>query len=229
MGKRVKKPHRASPSGGRSHALRAFRILTAEFPAAATALTYGNPFQLLVATILSAQCTDERVNKVTPELFRKYPDARSLAAVSQAELENEIRPTGFYRNKAKNIVGCARALVERHGGDVPADMEALTALPGVGRKTANVVLGQAFGITSGIVVDTHVHRIARRLGWTEADQPEQIEQDLMELFPREKWIDVGSVLILHGRRTCVARKPRCSSCAVRMLCPSAIVIPPERL
>lgn len=228
MGKRVKKPHRASPSGGRSHALRAFRILTAEFPAAATALTYGNPFQLLVATILSAQCTDERVNKVTPGLFRKYPDAPSFAAVSQAELENEIRSTGFFHNKSKNIIACARALVERHAGEVPADMEALTALPGVGRKTANVVLGQAFGIASGVVVDTHVARISRRLGWTKEEQPEKIEQDLIALFPREKWIAVGSVLILHGRRTCLARTPRCSSCSVRLLCPSAIVIPAKR-
>lgn len=216
---------RAHRDDVQARALKVLNILSQEFPLAATALTFANPFQLLVATILSAQCTDERVNKVTPGLFAKFPDARSFAAVSQAELENEIRSTGFYRNKAKNIIACAKALLERHGGEVPADMDALTRLPGVGRKTANVVLGQSFGIASGVVVDTHVHRLARRLGWTRADQPEKIEQDLMELFPGDRWIEVGSVLILHGRRTCIARKPRCPDCSVRALCPSAIPIP----
>ncbi len=225
MKARAPRKSRKVRSDAKTHALKVLRILIKEFPAAATALTFGNPFQLLVATILSAQCTDERVNKVTPGLFAKFPGARSLAAVSQAELENEIRSTGFYRNKAKNIIACSRALLERHGGEVPADMDALTHLPGVGRKTANVVLGQAFGIAAGVVVDTHVHRLARRLGWTRADQPEKIEQDLMKLFPGDKWIEVGSVLILHGRRTCVARKPRCPNCSVRALCPSAIPIP----
>jgi endonuclease-3 len=205
----------------RARALKALRILSKEFPEAATALQYENPFELLISTILSAQCTDERVNKVAPGLFKKYHDARGFAAAAQAELEMDIRSTGFYRNKAKNIIACARALVERHGGEVPADMDALVALPGVGRKTANVVLGQAFGVVSGVVVDTHVHRLARRLGWSKADKPEQVELDLMTLFPRENWIEVGSVLILHGRRTCVARKPRCASCSVSALCPSA--------
>ncbi len=231
-GTRAKSPEslalREDSRGLRSRARKVLGLLSREFPGAATALTFHDPFQLLVATILSAQCTDERVNKVTPGLFTKYPDARRFAAASQAELEQEIRSTGFYRNKAKNILACSRALMERHGGEVPPEMEALVALPGVGRKTANVVLGQAFGIVSGVVVDTHVQRISGRLGWTKAEQPERIEQDLMALFPRESWIEVGSVLILHGRRTCIARKPRCSSCTVRTLCPSAIVIPAKR-
>ncbi len=222
---RAARKSRANRDDVQAGALKVLDILNAEFPLAATALTFANPFQLLVATILSAQCTDERVNKVTPGLFAKFPDARSFAAVSQAELEKEIRSTGFYRNKAKNIIACSQALLERHGGEVPADMDALTHLPGVGRKTANVVLGQSFGIASGVVVDTHVHRLSRRLGWTRADQPEKIEQDLMELFPRDRWIEVGSVLILHGRRTCIARKPRCPDCSVRALCPSALPIP----
>ncbi len=212
----------------KSRALKTLRLLSGEFPGAATALTFQNPFQLLVATILSAQCTDERVNKVTPALFARCPTAADYAAIPTAELEALIQSTGFFRNKAKSIIGCSRALVERHGGEVPPDMEALVALPGVGRKTANVVLGQAFGVVSGVVVDTHVHRVSRRLGWTKADQPDRIEQDLMELFPKENWIEVGSVLILHGRRTCMARKPLCPSCAVRNLCPSAIVIPAKR-
>jgi endonuclease-3 len=204
------------------------QILAREFPGAVTELRHENPFQLLIATILSAQCTDERVNKVTPGLFAKFRDAREFAAVAQEELETEIRSTGFYHNKAKNIIACSRALVERHGGEVPADMEALVSLPGVGRKTANVVLGQAFGIVAGIVVDTHVHRLAQRLGWSKAGQPERVEQDLMALFPENDWIMVGSVLVLHGRRTCAARKPLCHSCSVRELCPSALPIPPGR-
>jgi endonuclease-3 len=223
-----KHPRGAKPASERSRALNALRTLSKEFPGAATALQYENPFELLISTILSAQCTDERVNRVTPGLFKKYHDARGFSAASQAELEMDIRSTGFYRNKARNIIACARALVERHGGEVPADMDALVALPGVGRKTANVVLGQAFGVVSGVVVDTHVQRIARRLGWSEADRPEEIEQDLMKLLPRENWIEVGSVLILHGRRTCVARNPRCGSCAIAALCPSATIAPAKR-
>ncbi len=216
-----------SPGVRREIAIRVMQKLMEEFPGAVTALVHQDPFQLLVATILSAQCTDERVNLVTPGLFRKYPDAPAFAAVKQEELEVDIHSTGFYRSKAKNIIACSRALMERHGGRVPADMELLLALPGVGRKTANVVLGQSFGIVSGIVVDTHVHRIARRLGWSEAEQPERVEQDLIELFPKEYWIPVGSVLILHGRRTCAARKPLCASCSVSDLCPSAVVLPSE--
>ncbi len=211
-----------------ARATRASTVLTAlrsEFPAAKTALTHANALQLLVATILSAQCTDERVNMVTPGLFAKYPTAKDFADLEPAVLEREIRSTGFFRMKAKNIIGCCRALVERHGGQVPDRMDDLVLLPGVGRKTANVVLGQAFGITSGVVVDTHVHRLARRLGFTEADTPEKIEQDLMSVFPKKDWIDVGSILILHGRRTCKARTPLCGTCAVRSLCPSALPAP----
>jgi endonuclease III len=212
---------RESPENRRARAGKILGVLRKEFPNALTALTHENPFQLLIATILSAQCTDERVNKVTPALFRARPSPAYFAETSQSELENEIRSTGFYRMKAKNILACCAGLIERHGGNVPASMEALVLLPGVGRKTANVVLGQAYGIASGIVVDTHVHRLAQRMGLTGADQAERIEQDLMVLFPEKDWIDVGSILILHGRRTCKARKPDCPSCPVRTLCPSA--------
>jgi endonuclease III len=215
------RPLSATPGQRRKQAQAVLVALAREFPGAITALLHENPLQLLIATILSAQCTDERVNKVTPGLFRKYRNARDFAAASTEELEKDIRSTGFFRSKAKNIIACSRTLVERHDGEVPPDMEALVTLPGVGRKTANVVLGQAFGIASGIAVDTHVHRIARRLGWSEADQSERIEQDLMALFPKKDWIAVGSVLILHGRRTCAARKPLCPSCVVHTLCPSA--------
>ncbi|MGB6122266.1 MAG: endonuclease III [Bacteroidota bacterium] len=205
----------------RKRARTALSILKDEFPEAKTALGHENPFQLLVATILSAQCTDKRVNKVTPGLFRKYPDARSFAHLSNAVLEEEIRSTGFFRMKAKSIIGCSKALVERHSGQVPESLDELVNLPGVGRKTANVVMGHAFGVPSGVVVDTHVHRLSQRLGWSARNTPEKIEEDLMVLFPREDWIDVGSILIFHGRKTCPARKPRCGSCSLRQLCPSA--------
>jgi endonuclease-3 len=223
-------PHEESTEQRRRRAQKILEALIGEFPRPVTALLHENPFQLLVATILSAQCTDERVNRVTPALFRKYPDAASLAAAPQTELEQEIRSTGFYHNKAKSLIACSKALVERHNGKVPDAMDALVTLPGVGRKTANVVLGQAFGKTSGVVVDTHVQRLAQRMGFTRANQAERIEQDLMEIFPEKDWIDVGSVLILHGRRTCSARKPDCPSCAVRALCPSAelFVFAPRR-
>jgi endonuclease-3 len=216
-------PAREDPSRRKARSLSVFRTLRKEFPAARTALRHENPFQLLVATILSAQCTDERVNVVSQELFRKYPTAAALAGVSQAELEQEIRSTGFYRMKAKSIIGCSRGLVERFGGTVPRTMDELVTLPGVGRKTANVVLGQAFGIASGVVVDTHVHRLARRLGFSSESTPEKVESDLMGLFPERDWIDLGSVLILHGRRTCKARKPDCRACPVNDRCPSSTV------
>jgi endonuclease-3 len=212
-----------SPGHLRSRATKILQTLRKEFPQPKTALLHHNPFQLLVATILSAQCTDERVNRVTPGLFTKCPEPADFAALSQQELELEIRSTGFYRMKAKSIIACSKALIERHNGAVPRRMEDLVQLPGVGRKTANVVLGQAFGISSGIVVDTHVHRLSQRLGLTSADTPEQIEQDLMVLFPGSDWIDVGSILILHGRRTCNARKPKCPECSVRGECPSAVL------
>lgn len=210
-----------SPALLRDRALKILRILRREFPRPKTALLHQNPFQLLIATILSAQCTDERVNMVTPGLFAKYPGPGDFAVLSQPELEREIRSTGFFRMKAKNIIACSTALMDRHKGSVPDRIDDLVELPGVGRKTANVVLGQAFGISSGIVVDTHVHRLSQRLGLTRADTAEQIEQDLMGLYPKKDWIDVGSVLILHGRRTCNARKPKCPQCPVRDHCPSA--------
>lgn len=214
-------PKKESPEHRRERAGRLLRALREEFPQPKTALLHQNPFQLLVATILSAQCTDERVNKVTPGLFAKYPGPRDFAVLSQPELEREIRSTGFFRMKAKNVIACSKALMERHGGSVPDQMEDLVQLPGVGRKTANVVLGQAFGIRSGIVVDTHVHRLSQRLGLSAANTAEQIEHDLLAIFPKSDWIDVGSVLILHGRRTCNARKPKCLECPVHDECPSA--------
>ena len=203
---------------------RAAKILAGlrrEFPGAATALRHDNPFQLLIATILSAQCTDERVNKVTPGLFAAYPGPAEFARASQSDIEEIIRSTGFFRNKTKSILACSAALLERHGGHVPDRIEELVTLPGVGRKTANVVLGQAFGIASGVVVDTHVHRLAGRLGLSARNTPEKIETDLMEVFPPSDWIEVSSILILHGRRWCNARRPRCVDCPVRSLCPSA--------
>jgi endonuclease-3 len=209
------------PAKERRRAATVLARLMEAMPGARTALHHENPFQLLIATILSAQCTDERVNMVAPGLFRNYPAAKDFADARQGELESAIRSTGFFRMKARNIIACSKALMERHGGRVPESIEELVALPGVGRKTANVVLGQAFGIASGIVVDTHVHRLSRRLGWTAADTPEKIEQDLMRLIPPADWITVSSVLILHGRKTCKARTPLCAACIVRTLCPSA--------
>jgi endonuclease-3 len=216
------------PAKERRRAATVLARLTEAMPGARTALHHENPFQLLIATILSAQCTDERVNMVAPGLFRNYPAAKDFGDARQGELESAIRSTGFFRMKARNIVACSKALMERHGGRVPESIEELVALPGVGRKTANVVLGQAFGIASGIVVDTHVHRLSRRLGWTAADTPEKIEQDLMRLIPPADWIMVSSVLILHGRKTCKARTPLCAACIVRTLCPSAATFRKDR-
>jgi len=195
--------------------------LSREFPDAACALEHRNPLELLVATILSAQCTDARVNQVTPALFAKYRTADAYATADPRVFEREIQSTGFFRNKTKSILGMAQALVERHAGRVPDSMDALVALPGVGRKTANVVLGNAFGRNDGIVVDTHVQRISTLLGLTRESTPEKIERDLMTLVPRSKWTIVSHLLILHGRKTCVARRPRCEHCRLRQLCPSA--------
>jgi endonuclease-3 len=195
------------------------RRLKREFPGATTALSHEDPFQLLIATILSAQCTDERVNMVTKDLFKKYKNAAAFAHANITELEQDIRSTGFYRMKSRNIVGCCKALLDRHKGKVPPTLDDLVALPGVGRKTANVVLGQAFGIVSGIVVDTHVQRLSRRMGFSSEESPEKIETELMSLFPKQSWIDVGSVFILHGRACCNARKPKCLECPVAELCP----------
>jgi endonuclease-3 len=190
------------------------------YPGAHCELDFRNPLELLVATILSAQCTDKRVNMVTPALFTKYRRAKDYANAPQAELENAIRSTGFYRNKAKSIRGAMRAIAEEHNGKVPETMEALCALPGVGRKTANVVLGNAFGKNEGIVVDTHVARLSQRLGLTKQKDPEKIERDLMKLVPREHWTNWSHWLIWHGRRRCFARKPDCSQCEIFRLCPS---------
>ena len=191
------------------------------YPEAHCELLHANPLQLLVATILSAQCTDKRVNIVTEALFQKYRSAADFAKVSQEELEEAVRPTGFYRNKAKSIRAMAADLVAKHGGAVPQNMEDLVALAGVGRKTANVVLGNAFGKNDGVVVDTHVARLSKRLGLTTQDTPEKIEEDLMRIVPRDQWTNFSHWLIWHGRRRCYARKPDCAQCEVQKLCPSA--------
>ncbi len=185
------------------------------------ALVHSNALELLVATILSAQCTDNRVNGVTAPLFRKYRSAKDFAAADVKVLEQEIRPTGFFRNKAKSILGAARLLVEKHGGQVPETMEELLELPGVARKTANVVLGTWFRKTTGVVVDTHVRRLSRRLGLTRHDDPKKIELDLMKLLPRQEWIDFSHRLIWHGRKVCSARAPNCAECPLSSCCPSA--------
>lgn len=195
--------------------------LKKEYPDARCALDHGDAYQLLVATILSAQCTDARVNLVTPALFARYPTAQVLAAADPAEVEELIRSTGFFRNKTKSLIGMARALVAGHGGAVPRTMEELRVLPGVGRKTANVVLGNAYGINEGVTVDTHVTRLSRLLGLTRHDDPVKIEQDLMQLFPQEEWALLSHLLIFHGRQVCIARRPRCPACVLADLCPSA--------
>jgi endonuclease III len=195
--------------------------LKAEYPDARTELDWSNPLELLVATILSAQTTDVQVNRVTESLFSKYRTAEDYADSTPDELEEDIRPTGFYRNKARSLRGMASALVEEHGGEVPRTMSELVALPGVGRKTANVVLGNAFGTNEGIVVDTHVRRVSGRLGLTESRDPVKIEQELMRLVPEGDWTIFSHLLILHGRRTCKARKPDCPNCILNDICPSA--------
>lgn len=200
------------------HARQVARALARLYPDAKCSLDHHGPLQLLIATILSAQCTDERVNQVTPALFARYPDARAFANADPRELETMIQSTGFFRNKAKNIIACCRAIVEKHGGEVPATLEELTQLPGVGRKTANVVLGNAFDVP-GIVVDTHVHRLSRRLGLTRNNTPEKIEQDLMQLLPKKEWVAFGHRMIYHGRAVCKAQKPLCDQCALNSLCP----------
>ena len=197
------------------------RRLPEIYPDAHCELVFSNPFELLVATILSAQCTDKRVNLVTKELFRRCRSARDFADISLLELEELVHSAGFFRNKAKNIRAMAAALLANHDGRVPESLEELTALPGVGRKTANVVLGNAFGRTEGVVVDTHVARLSRRLGLTKSGDPARIERDLAKLFPRRHWTDLSHWLIFHGRRRCQARKPDCAGCELRDICPSA--------
>lgn len=196
------------------------KILRKEYPQPRTALNYRTPLELLVATILAAQCTDERVNKVTPGLFQKYPTVEALARARQEELENDIRSTGFFRNKARNIIGLANKLVSEYGGRVPDTMEELIKLPGVARKTANIVLSSAFRKAEGIAVDTHVRRLSERLGLSRQSDPEKIERDLMEIVPREDWLDFNFLLVDHGRKVCQARKPLCPQCVIKHPCPS---------
>lgn len=202
----------------RARAGKIVRLLERAYPDATIALSFGTPLQLLVATILAAQCTDERVNRVTPALFHKYRTAADFARAAPATLEDEIRSTGFFRAKARAVIGTAGALVERHGGEVPRTLDELTALPGVGRKTANVVLGNAFGIP-GIAVDTHVFRVSQRLGLAKAAEPDRVEAQLAEVIPRPRWTRFCHLLQAHGRRVCVARTPACPACPVRALCP----------
>ena len=194
-------------------------LLADAYPEGRTELDVRGPWQLLVATVLSAQCTDERVNSVTPALFARWPGPEEMAAVPLAELEEAIRPTGFFRNKARSLQGAARAVVADHGGTVPRTMDELVELPGVGRKTATVILGEGFGIPAGVTVDTHVRRVSRRLGLTAATDPDRIADELQVLLPADRWVRFSMRMILHGRRVCTARKPRCRDCVVEKLCP----------
>jgi endonuclease-3 len=219
-------PAQARRESGKARRARTGEILARlarEYPHSRCSLDFASPLQLLVATVLAAQCTDERVNQATPALFRRCPTARDYAEIPAAELEELVRTTGFYRNKARALQSLGRTLLADHGGDVPATMEELNALPGVGRKTANVVLGNAFGKNEGIVVDTHVQRLSRRLGLTDETDPVKIERDLVALVPREGWTLWSHLLIDHGRKVCKARKPDCPVCPVADLCPSAEV------
>jgi endonuclease-3 len=205
----------------KQRALEILILLKRLYPDATCSLSYRTPVQLLVATILSAQCTDDRVNQVTPALFSRFPDAFSLASADLEELENLVRSTGFYRNKAKNIKAACQTIIEEFGGEVPKQMEKLVSLPGVARKTANVVLAHAYGIIQGVTVDTHVKRLSKRLGLTEQTDPVKIERDLMKLLPQPEWENWSIRLIYHGRAVCQARKPRCRECLLARLCPSA--------
>ncbi len=205
----------------KAHAAEIYKRLLAEYPDAHCELDYATPLQLVVATILSAQCTDKRVNIVTPALFAKYPTVEALAAAKLEDIEELVKTTGFFRSKAKNILGMANMLVDKYGSDVPRTIEELVALPGVGRKTANVVLGNAFGINTGIVVDTHVARLSARFGLTRETDPVKIEQALIPLFPQAGWTMLSHLMIWHGRRICDARKPKCNECVLRDICPSA--------
>lgn len=211
----------------KNQARKTAELLQKEYPAAECALVHDSAFELLIATILSAQCTDERVNIVTKDIFSKYSTPAALAAVPMKQLEKLIQSTGFFRNKAKNIHGCCEKLVAEHGGEVPRSLEALVQLPGVGRKTANVVLGTAFGIASGVVVDTHVTRLSQRLGLTQHEDAVKIERDLIEQLPSEAWIEFSHRLIWHGRRVCKARKPLCGSCVLERICPKVGVLLPQ--
>lgn len=213
---------KAKPTKKQEFVLHIISLLKRYYPDAHCALDHKNPFELLVATILSAQCTDERVNKVTPALFKKFPTPQKMAKASLAELEDLIRSAGFFKTKAKNIKSCSQTLVELHGGEIPRSMEELTHLAGVGRKTANVVLGNAFDIPSGIVVDTHVTRLSNRLGWVKTENAVQIERELMKLVPEKDWILLSHLLISHGRAICKARKPQCDKCFLESDCPKIL-------
>lgn len=217
---RPKAQNRAAPAVDSKRVQKILEILDRTYPDARTALHHRTPWELLVATILSAQCTDERVNQVTPGLFQKYPTVHDFAHANLKELAQDIRSTGFFNNKAKAIIGAAKKIVEDFGGEVPRTMEEMLTLPGVARKTANVVLGAAYGIPSGIVVDTHVQRVSRRLGLTQQKDPVKIEQDLMQIIPKDRWIRFSFQLIDHGRRYCKARRPLCQECPLESLCES---------
>jgi endonuclease III len=203
----------------KEHAAEVVRLLRREYPDAKCSLSFTTPLELLVATVLSAQCTDERVNLVTKDLFRKYRSAADYARMPIAALEKDIQSTGFFRNKAKNIQSCCRLLMEQYDGQVPRELKQLVELPGIGRKTANVILGTAFGIPSGVVVDTHVARLSQRLGLTRQKDPEKIEADLMAVLPEKEWIIFSHRMIQHGRKVCMARKPKCEACALNAVCP----------
>jgi endonuclease-3 len=207
----------------RRHARKIIRLLTKQYPDAHCALHHQNPLQLLVATILSAQCTDVRVNLVTPSLFTRFPDAAAFAHAKPAELEQAIQSTGFFRNKARNIIACCKEILAKHGGEVPQTLEELVALPGIGRKTANVILGNAFDVP-GITVDTHVGRLSRRLGLSRETDPVKVERDLMQILPRKEWTMFSHRMIFHGRQVCHARKPNCSGCILDKLCPKIGVV-----
>ncbi len=218
-----RRPRRITKNAIGPYALEVFSRLKRAYPDARTELDYETPLQLAIATILSAQCTDKRVNMVTPLLFQTFPTAAALADAPPEKLEEIIKSTGFFRNKTKSLIGLGKALVERHNGEVPDSMDALVKLPGIGRKTANVILGNAFGKNEGIVVDTHVARLSHRLGLTRETDPVKIEQDLMPLFPRKDWALLSHLLIFHGRRVCEARRPKCEICVLNDICPSSTV------
>jgi endonuclease-3 len=215
--KATPRARRFAPAGQRAPEI--FRRLEKEYPDARCALDHRNPYELIVATILSAQCTDKRVNMVTPALFERYPDPQALSVADPERLQEMIRSTGFFRNKSKSLLGMSAAVSQRHGGNIPQTMEELVKLPGVGRKTANVVLGNAFNIDEGVVVDTHVTRLSQRLGLSRAEDPVKIERELMALYPRSQWTMLSHLLISHGRAICDARRPQCEKCVVNDLCP----------
>ena len=225
-GSKARKKNGAASRGGTPDPTNPKRVaailarLDEAYPEAICELKHANPLQLVISTILSAQCTDVRVNQVTEPLYKKYPNAKAFAYANPAELEQEIRPTGFFRNKTKSVIGASKAIVEKFGGEVPRTMEEMLTLPGVARKTANVVLGTAYGIPSGVVVDTHVLRLSRRLELTKHEDPKNVEQDLMKMLPKDKWIQFSHQLIWHGRRVCVARNPKCIQCNLESICNS---------